>query len=572
MSNNKEIKSEKIFVRQVLEMWFTIPVYQRPYVWGNEEISDFLDDISYAALHNPTNEYFIGSIVLQDKPKDDNHKRNINFKEYYLMDGQQRITTLLLLIAVIRDLTQETKLKQTCQEFICQQENAYKGIPERMRIISDRHEVQLFIDSYVKPEGGTLKYDDLKYTINYGKDITAANMACAVMQINEYFSDEDNIDKEKFFGFLMNYVLMIYVSTEDFADAFMLFTVLNARGIPLRNCDILKAINLGEIRDKNDQEIYSKLWTDIENEHGDEFDRFLSFIRTLYVKEKPRLSLLKEFEEKIYIPQGKDKKALLKKGADTFKRLKQINDHYSTLFSQNNYAVDNSWRFDNLLLIMNEGYLAKDWIPPLLAYFDKYKNTMLVEFLLKLDNKVSGDWIAQETPTSRIEYMNKILKKIEESLTPTDIFNSDVFSFDRVAFCRNIEGKVYGRRWDKYVLLKLDFLIQSSKEKRGGYSKISIEHILPQSPDQDSQWCIDFDSQQREGMTHLLGNLVLISRQKNSSQSRYEYSMKKSKYFKNNIETFPNSVRVMARYDKWTPTELNENHKTVINMLKNHYE
>ena len=49
-----EIKSEKILVKKVFDMWFTIPVYQRPYVWGNEEISDLLDDIAYAAENNPT--------------------------------------------------------------------------------------------------------------------------------------------------------------------------------------------------------------------------------------------------------------------------------------------------------------------------------------------------------------------------------------------------------------------------------------------------------------------------------------------------------------------------------------
>ena len=58
-----EINSDKVLVKKVFDMWFSIPVYQRPYVWGNEEISDLLDDISYAAKNSPNREYFMGSIV-----------------------------------------------------------------------------------------------------------------------------------------------------------------------------------------------------------------------------------------------------------------------------------------------------------------------------------------------------------------------------------------------------------------------------------------------------------------------------------------------------------------------------
>ena len=93
---------------------------------------------------------------------------------------------------------------------------------------------------------------------------------------------------------------MIYVATEDLEDAFRLFMILNDRGIPLRNSDILKSTNLGALDNEVDKIKYAKIWEQAEGELGDDFDRFLNHIRTILVKEKARLSLLKEFEDKIY--------------------------------------------------------------------------------------------------------------------------------------------------------------------------------------------------------------------------------------------------------------------------------
>jgi len=65
--------------------------------------------------------------------------------------------------------------------------------------------------------------------------------------------------------------------------------------------------------------------------------------------------------------------------------------------------------------------------------------------------------------------------------------------------------------------------------------------------------------------------LVIITCRKNSSQSRKDYKNKKNKYFEKNIDTCPNSIRVLKKYDIWTPTELSENHGTVIDKLSNYY-
>jgi hypothetical protein len=98
--------------------------------------------------------------------------------------------------------------------------------------------------------------------------------------------------------------------------------------------------------------------------------------------------------------------------------------------------------------------------------------------------------------------------------------------------------------------------------------EISVEHILPQNPADGSEWSKDFTPDQRIEWTDRLGNLVLISRRKNTSQGRLDYNLKKSRYFRNNIETFPNSLRVLTNNSQWTPNDLISNHNEVLATLE----
>ena len=100
---------------------------------------------------------------------------------------------------------------------------------------------------------------------------------------------------------------------------------------------------------------------------------------------------------------------------------------------------------------------------------------------------------------------------------------------------------------------------------------LSVEHILPQTPENRSQWIKDFTEDERVELTDTLGNLVLITRRKNTSQGRLDYSEKKKRYFEKNIDTCPNSLRILQEYNIWTPAELSENHRYTVNQLMEHY-
>ena len=190
---------------------------------------------------------------------------------------------------------------------------------------------------------------------------------------------------------------------------------MNDRGVKLSNSDILKAQNLQNVPDA-ERIKYGIKWEELESELRDDFDRFLSFIRTIVVKEKARFNVLQEFEDKIYNPKEKDKSsgiikpALLKKGKETFDLIEKYYKHYDQLFENDNHNFTNGFEFNNLLVVLKTTLPSTDWIPPLLSYFNKFNSKRIYVFLLLLDKKFSGDWVGQLSPTERNENMNSILK------------------------------------------------------------------------------------------------------------------------------------------------------------------
>lgn len=577
MPNEHEIKSEKILVKDIFSrMWFRIPEYQRPYIWGKDEISELLGDLTFALTEKPEQEYFLGSFVFQLKRA--NGSREQEFDENDLLDGQQRITTLLMLFACMRDLATDPDAKTDCHNCIYQQGSTYRQVPERNRLtFAIREEVRRFVDEFIKTPKGTDREADLEKIALGSEDKGLQNMARAILEIRKFFKDpECPVAPEQLLQFLLNKVLFIYVATQDLDDAFRLFTILNDRGVPLRNSDILKSLNLGALDSDADKVRYAKLWEEAESELGDDFDRFLNYLRTILVKEKARLNLLQEFEQKIYDPKerekatGQKKPALLKKGKETFQLIERYLRHYNTLLGGANYdETGGSFQFDNLMKVMLTGLPSTDWLPPLLCYFDRFKHDRLLEFLTKLDNKFSADWIAQYTPTDRIENMSRVIRVIEAARSPADVLGDSCFALDVDSFLRNAEASVYGRRFTRYLLLKLDYLYQNHSH-RISLESLSVEHILPQNPSDDSQWKKDFTDEERELWTDRLGNLVLITGKKNTSQGNSDYELKLKKYFTSKIDTCPNSLRVL-RNTKWTPKELSENHTEVLTKLKQHY-
>lgn len=572
-----EIKCEKKVIREIFNMWYCIPDYQRAYVWDTDQVRDLLDDTISAYRENKEAQYFLGSMVLKINEKSEN---NVSYTEYELLDGQQRITTVFLILACMRDmLTDYPQYQNSLAGFVYQAEDAILQQPERMRIIFNiRSDVRDFVNEHIKPLHGTCDSALLKDKMQ-AKDVNISiqNMANAMLVAHE-FLEENKSDIIGYLSYFLNKVLMIYVATEELQDAFQLFTVLNNRGVKLSSSDILKAENLKELS-AADRTSWATRWEEMETYFGEDFDKFLSHIRTILVKKKQTTTLLKEFDEFVYSNQEYDRTQkkyvprtpILRRGRDTFELLYSYYHTYQEVFDTDHSVVTGDYEITNYLKLMETGFGADYWIAPVLDYYRKYRRRGFVAFLKALDRKLSTDWITAATPTVRMENVNAILREIEASQDSAALLQSKTFTINKSDFERVINGDIYGRSFAKYLLLKLDLIYRGSSTPMIPQAIASIEHILPRNPSADSQWVKDFSAAEREEWTNKLGNLVLISRRKNTSQGNRDYVEKKEKYFEKNIEMFPNSIRIYQNYPEWKLSDLKKNHSDVVTELLNVY-
>lgn len=581
-----EIKTDKILIRDLFKMWFRIPDYQRPYVWETDQVQDLIDDTMAVSQGEQSQQYFLGSLVL----KINREIRTVNqitgeeifYDEYELLDGQQRMLTIFLMLAVMRDMVNIDDFRNTCQAYIHQAANADVGTPERMRFKFDiRDDVTLFIEEHVRTDSGTNDEDKFKSLVNNQRaDTSIRNMANAILTLRNALRVYSPEEIRNYFRFIFNKVIVIYIATEDLTDAFQLFTVINNRGLNLGNSDILKAENLKLLTISNERTTYARRWEEMESYFGDNFDQFLSYIRLILLKRKAVTNLLREFNEYIFssryfdrsAKQYVEQKPLIDRGKPFFDFVYNNYKSYSKLFDNEILDQTVDYGIRNYLTLMKKGLPFDYWIAAVLRYYQRFGMDNLKEFLQKLDAKVSADWICSLTPTVRIENVNAILSAIDKAANVADVLsNNEIFTFDMVDLQTHFEGVIYGKRYARYLLMKLDILSMDMSTIYSPANTISIEHILPQTPSGTSQWEKDFTDVEREMWTDKLGNLILLSRRKNSSQGNADYFDKKKRYFRNNINAFQNSIAVIGANDKWTMKELQTNQERCLMMLQKAY-
>ena len=540
----KEIKSAKIKVMDVFKNWYIVPSYQRHYVWEEDNINALLEDIKDNYLVRNDEEYFLGSYIIQSR--NDNND---------LLDGQQRITTLFLLFAFLRDYERtENQYRSEFQDYIYQGAKPMSGIKERVRLTYEiRGNVKSFINEFIIPTNSIIdKWEAIKEKANDSKEnISIQHMCRALLCFKKFFDENDTIDIVQYVTFINTNMVMIYISADTLEDAFRMFSIMNDRGVKLSNADILKSSNLEVISDKKDMESYAREWEELQADLGNDFDRFLSYVRTLYVKTKAKLGLLEEYNKNIF------KTGKLKMGKDFFESIKSYYNIYNSIIQLDN---NNNYEYCNLINVLNSGNLPTDWVPVIMSYYKKYKEQDLTAFAKKLACKAIADMVCGESPTKRIENLNKIMPAIEDSSNPAELLsNTHLFAFDKELFLNNIQTDVYRKSYAKTLLLMLEYMYQDNSIMHT-YSFVSIEHILPQNPSPNSQWCADYTDEERINNVDKIGNLCIIGRRKNTSLGNLDYQNKRKRYFEKNIGNFARTLHIYNKFpNSWLPTDLKHN-------------
>ena len=549
----KEIGFGKQTIAEVFEEWYTVPSYQRHYVWESDNINDMLEDFTSNYAEHGNEEYFLGSYIIQNKEQNND-----------LLDGQQRITTLFLLFAFLRDYNRSSdEVRENCKALIVQKENKIRKIAQRIRLSYEiRGNVKNFIEQYIMPDGNISQYwSDIVRKANDKKESTSIQRMCnAFLCFKEYFDEHTEIDLDILLGFILNNVVMIYISADSLEDAFRLFSVMNDRGQKLSNADILKSSNLEKISDDTDRNNYAREWEEMQEDMGNEFDRFLAYVRTMLLKKRQKTNLLDEYDKLIFnagkIQQGKEFFNYVFKAYEDYNKLINLDDN------------DDS-EYCTLIRILNNSMPSTDWIPVVLSYGRKFGNTRLLKFTLKVACKNIGDAVCGKSSSYRIDNLNSIINLIEDSVDSHAVFESTKFySFDEQVFMANVQSEIYGRRYTYALLMLLEYKYKDKSEWKE-FGTISIEHILPQNPKLNSKWVKDFTEEQRSFYTNRIGNLCLIGRRKNASLGNLDYQEKLKRYFEKNIGSFAYTQKIYKNYPTvWTPETVEENQKRVIADIK----
>lgn len=347
---------------------FEIPSYQRPYAWEMEQASELLSDLIDAT--NPDSSsgggvYFLGSIVLIKLPNDPQSR---------VIDGQQRLTTLTILLSVLRDLTTDDEKRIDRRRYIFQRANADRGTSDRFRVLLRQRDRSFFLQAVQKP-GATNELPEIEHLQGSQRRI-AENARYFREQLE--LMDEDK--RDLLIAFIVQRCYLVVVAVPTAEAARRIFTVLNARGLDLTPTDILKADLLDRAGEVAEQPLADR-WESAELATSrDGLVELFGHIRMIYEREKPRLALEIAFPKAVKPFQGDADQFItnvLEPMTDAFLLLKDdklVKDHFGAEAAK---AVRSLNRIDN-----------KDWFPPALLRLQKRKSgdkESVADFLIKLE-------------------------------------------------------------------------------------------------------------------------------------------------------------------------------------------
>ena len=532
------------------DYFFEIPLYQRPYAWTNEHVEELLGDLIDAMRRDSDAPYFLGSIVLIKS--DDNPKSEV-------VDGQQRLTTLTMLLCVLRDISSDDEL----DEFIRQAGSVYKGTEDRFRLSARRLDRSFFEKNIQRMNSleDFLQLNPAKFSDSQ------THMFENVGFLKQELLKLDESERRKLAAYVAQKCFLVVVSASDGESARRIFSVMNDRGLDLSPTDVLKAKVLDAITDSQSQDEYAVKWETIEEELGrDDFRDLFAHIRMIYRKEKLRGTLESEFQS--HVLSGLTSKKAIHFVDD---ELEPYADAYEIVLSSSYESTKDAEKVNALLRHLNR-LDNFDWIPPAIAYFrrNEGQTDRLLAFTCELERLAYGLFIRRANINERIDRYGQVISAIESEDGLLDENSPLQLSADeRTEILERLNGDIYSQvRLRTPLLLRLDSVVA---EEGASYQHpiVSIEHVLPQSPEENSQWVEWFpDEEERNRWTHRLANLVLLSRRKNSRASNYEFARKKSEYFqRRGTTTFALTTMVVDR-SEWTPAVLECRQEELIGALK----
>lgn len=536
---------------------FSIPQYQRPYSWGIDNVIELFDDIYEASdvMHQQSS-YFLGSIVLI---------RPNNSRECEIIDGQQRLTSLALLFTALRNSFAsigENDGRGAMQDRILEVGNPITGAENQFRLTIRPRDNNFLTNNVLQPDTFE-QLENIDPTRLEAPQRKLRENALALQEKVDFIPDPERIQLATY---LVQHTYLVMVITPDLDSAFRIFSVLNDRGLPLTAADILKADLIGAIQNQDIQAEYNEKWEEAEATlDTNRFADLFSHIRMIHRRRKLSGTVLAELRQVL------QDNPILSPQNFIDNELCPYANAFSEILTSSFESVNNAEEINRYF-----GYLRRlrdtDWQAPLILYVSNHRNNPaeILNFLENLERLAMMMWLCRYTSNQRIERYGRIIG---------DIINNEVLpealqleNQEKENFVSVLNGEIYilsPPQKRKAILLRLD---ESLAGAGADYNVpvITIEHILPQTPPDNSEWLQWWENEQnRESNLHRLGNLTLINRRQNSAAKNYDFNRKKIAYFFGAQDASPFVMTNELRgINDWTPAEFERRQGRYVGILR----
>ncbi len=378
-----KIESKDSHLRDILkdELYYQIPIYQRPYQWTEENCEKLLDDLFFNYEDDRESDYFCGSLVLITISEDS------KAKTYDVVDGQQRLSTFILLAKVLATLYSERlDPERKSQEYLQESwsdRHEYKGKKKKKRLDfdlvgssakKDFQDALDFFDDLDASKGENSKSNgSSKSKNNYLK-----NAVC----LKNYLEKKEIEDIDAFIEWLYSNVVFVTIACPDADKALRIFNVLNARGLALNATDIFKGELLKKLTEEKEREELATRWEDLYQKCLDNgftmeifFSQYLVYLEPKTSREKMEKRLVTWFKNLNKTP---------------LEYLDGVEDFYNAYVE----VLEMPDRYAHLLSYKDDDHLCVMLCASLLHRYSESEIEALKELLVKFYYQ---DWVAGQT-------------------------------------------------------------------------------------------------------------------------------------------------------------------------------
>ncbi len=546
--------------------FFKIPVYQRKYDWKQIHCQQLFDDIIKIIKNDKP--HFLGTFVYQRKQIMGNN----SFDEYIIIDGQQRITSLILLAkALYNSMNDDDDKEDILYKYIKHQSG--KSIKNKCKLIPTEYDKNIF-EKIMSHDN----FDEISFDAQEKSSVIYRNFLFFTEKISECEYSAEKIYE------VIPLLNIVWINISDGENPQEIFESLNSTGLYLTQSDLIRNYLLMSLNYDFQEELYKKYWLEIEKllNSSEKVENFM--VQYLIVKRKS--DSVTKGSKNIRLSNKNLYEVFKEYFRESDKNVEEcLNDIYRYAKFYRLFIFNDNDNFDNLSALEKKFYeltylLDAANSPIILMYlYDRYDKKFFDEktFINFLDamisltfrSKVCGfSGITSQFAGNVILRLDKIKNLDEDSFWKTITFGKGRYAFPKdELFRENLMTKeiflTIKSSGCKYLLYSLEKISERSAELPK-YSSTTIEHIMPQKLNEN--WKIYLqtkkDVSSYEKFLHTLGNLTLMAGKYNFQVSNSGFEIKKSEYEKSAF-FYTNDLK---KYSDWTSIQIQIRAKKLANI------